>query len=388
MAHHSSRATHRPHLVSPLLWLLLLIQLPLHFSCTREDQPPPREVIRPVKLLRISSEGDVIQRSYPGSVRAARRVDLSFQVGGPLIELLADEGQEVQQGQTLARIDPRNFATDLRNAEGQLARAHASLVSAKSEYDRIMRIRNSDPGAASESMLVKRKEAVDTITADIASLTALVESAKNNLNDTNLKAPFDGIVSRRYVDNFQEIRAQEPILSLDYLGNIEIVVDIPETLMARVNNQRPIDLVAEFAAFPGKRYPLSTKEFSTRADASTQTYQIVLEMERPKDINILPGMTATVTGSTISTPSHTASFVIPAYAITANDNGTAQVWIVDEKNMTVHSRPVTTGSLSGHDSITIKKGLENGDVIAITGVSMLKDGMKIRDLARVEGYGK
>jgi hypothetical protein len=91
-----------------------------------------------------------------------------------------------------------------KNAEGQLARASANLRSARSEYDRIKRIRQSDPGAASESMLVQRLEAVDTARADIAALTASVQAAQNRLDDTNLTAPFDGYISKRYVENFRK----------------------------------------------------------------------------------------------------------------------------------------------------------------------------------------
>ncbi|SHO50373.1 efflux RND transporter periplasmic adaptor subunit [Desulfopila aestuarii] len=379
---------HSQRFLPYLATLVALSLLPLLLSCSQEQPPPPREVIRPVKLLKIVTDNEIVQRSYPGRVRAAKRVDLSFQVGGPLIEMLVDEGQEVKQGQILARIDPRNFETNLRNAEGQLAKAQAALRSAESEYDRILRIRKSDPGAASESMLVKRKEAVDTITADIHSLSASVESAKNSLSDTYLKASFDGIVSKRYVDNFQEVRPQESIVSLDQLGKIEIIVDIPETLMARLKTNRQVNIIAEFAAAPGKQFELTAKEFSTRADVTTQTYQIVLEMERPADLNILPGMTATVRGSTPAASGTVDSFIIPAYAIFASDSGKAQVWVVNEKEMTVHSRPVTTGSLVGQDGITITEGLQTGEVIAVTGVTMLKEGMKIRDLAKVEGYGK
>lgn len=371
------------------LQILLLMVVAMWFpGCSRDKQAEVREVIRPVKMLTIVSDDEVVQRSYPGRVRAARRVDLSFQVGGPLIELPVDEGQEVKKGEVLARIDPRDFETNLRNAEGQLAKAYAALRSAKSEYDRIKRIRDADPGAASESMLVKRQEAVDTILADIASLTASVEAARNSLDDTYLRASFDGFISKRYAENFQEVRPQEPILSLDFLDKLEIIVDIPETLMAQLQNNQHLEIFAEFAAAPGKQYDLSAKEFSTRADAATQTYQIVLEMDRPDDINILPGMTTTVQRITSFAEKGSNTFTIPAYAVFADDTGKPQVWVVNQQEMTVHRRPIQTGELVGEDGIEITDGLQSGEVIAVTGVTLLQEGMKVRDLAQVEGYGK
>lgn len=378
----------RRSLKPTVLAIFLLTLLPLLISCSEEQPPAPREVIRPVKLLTISSDTEVIQRSYPGRVRAAKRVDLSFQVDGPLIEVLVDEGQEVEQDQVLARINPRDFETDLQNTIGQLAKAEAALRRAESEYDRIVRIRKSDPGAASEAMLVKRKEAVDEANAEIISLTARVESARNSLDDTSLTAPFDGVISKRYVDNFQEIRAKDPIFSLDHLGKVEVIVDLPETIVARVKQNQELNIIAEFAAAPGKQFTLTPKEFSTRADATTQTYQIVLEMDRPDDLTILPGMTATVKGSPAKPMQTNDVFIIPALAVVAGDAGSATVWVLDSQAMTVHARQVTTGELVGNQDITITSGLENGEVIAVTGVNMLREGMKVRDLTEVEGYAK
>ena len=378
----------RRSLKSTAFAIFLLTVLPLLSSCSEEQPPPPREVIRPVKLLPISTDTQVIHRSYPCRVRAARRVDLSFQGDGPLIEILVDEGQEVKQDQVLARINPRDFETDLQNIRGQLAKAQATLRSAESEYDRIVRIRKSDPGAASEAMLVKRKEAMDEATADIISLTSQVESAQNSLNDTSLTAPFDGVISKRYVDNFQEVRAKDPIFSLDHLGKVEVIVDLPETIVARVRQNQELNIIAEFAAAPGKQYQLTPKEFSTRADATTQTYQIVLEMDRPDDITILPGMTATVKGSSAKPQDKSDQFVIPALAVVAGESGSPTVWVLDSQAMTVHARQVTTGDLVGNQDITITDGLKSGEVIAVTGVNMLREGMKVRDLAEVEGYAK
>ncbi len=368
--------------------VLLLTLLFLFIGCKEEEKPEIRQVVRPVKMMQVVAEDNILNRSYPGRVRAAKRVDLAFQVGGPLIELQVDEGQEVKKGELLARIDPRNFKTDLLNAEGRLARANASLSSAQSEYDRIKRIRQADPGAASESMLVRRLEAVATASADIAALTASVQAAQNRLDDTRLTAPFDGYISKRHVENFQEVRAQEPIFSLDFLSQLEIIVDIPETIMASLQGQQRLDLYAEFAAAPGRQFPLSTKEYSTRADSTTQTYQIVLVMDQPDDINILPGMTATVNGSFLLHNSDSAALFIPAHAVFAGNTGESQVWVVDMETMTVHLRAVQTGELLGEDNISIEGGLEAGDVVVLTGVTLLREGMQVRDLSQLEGYGK
>lgn len=364
---------------------LLAVFMVLFFSgCggKAEEEVMP-EVIRPVKIMTVASTDEALQRRYPGIVRAAKRADLAFQVEGTLRQLLADEGQEVKEGQLIAQLDQRDFENSLRSAQGQLARVKAALESAQSEYDRILRIQKQDPGAASESMVVKRREAVDQSRAEIDSAQAAVNAAQDKLGYTTLRAPFGGVVSKRHVDNFQEVRAKQAIVSLDDISFLEILVDLPEIVVASIresDRKAGTEALAhaEFAAAHGQEYRLKVKEFATRADPKTQTYQVVFQMERPKDVLILPGMTATVVGEPPASRKPGAFFVIPAVAVFADEQGQSNVWVVDKEKMTVTRRKVTTGHLTGEASIQITGGIDSGETIATSGVSQLREGMTVK----------
>jgi RND family efflux transporter MFP subunit len=140
--------------------------------------------------------------------------------------------------------------------------------------------------------------------------------------------------------------------------------------------------VAEFAAAPGRQFPLTIKEYATRADPRTQTYQVTLQMPRPKGINILPGMTATVHGSPPVEQKGDDRFVVPAIAVFADEAGTSHVWVVDKDTMKVHKRKVTSGDLTGTDSIRIIDGLRPGEMIAVAGASQLREGMQVRAMGK------
>ena len=355
-------------------------------SCGKEEvEAPPKEVARPVKMISVTSAGPMQKFSFPGTVRASQRVDLSFMVPGPLVELPINEGQNVKQGDLIARIDPKDFKTRLREAEGQLAKAKAALDRAKTEYSRIVRIQKQDPGAASESMVDRRRAAVDAARAQVESLKAAVDGARNQLGYTYLRAAFTGIIAKRYVDNFQDVRAKQPIVSLQDVSHIEILIDLPEMLMAKIKKGTTLSF-AEFVSAPGKKYELTKKEISTQADPKTQTYQVVLLMKAPEGVRILPGMTANVTLYTLLGKSTGEQFLIPAIAVFADDEGNSNVWVVDEKTMKVHKQKVTTGELVGTDSIRIISGLKSGQRIAVSGVAQLQEGMKVRNLAELDDY--
>jgi RND family efflux transporter MFP subunit len=364
-------------LALPLLVLLLT-------SCSRKEDPVAQEqVVRPVKMMTVTSSTDALRRKFPGVVRAAKRADLAFQVGGSLKQLPVEEGQEIKEGQLIGQLDQKDFQNNLRNAQGQLAKAEAALKSAQSEYERILRIRKQDPGAASESMVVKRQKAMDQAKAEVESARAAVDAAQDKLGYTTLRAPFAGVISKRYVDNFQEVRAKQAIVSLDDISSLEILVDLPEIVVASIRESdkeigSEARAHAEFAAAPDAEYPLRIKEFATRADPRTQTYQVVFQMKRPEDLLILPGMTATVVGEPPVSGETGDFFVIPAIAVFADDQGKSQVWVVDKETMTAQRRGVTTGDLTGEANIQITEGLRSGDTVAVSGVSQIREGMKVK----------
>jgi RND family efflux transporter MFP subunit len=276
----------------------------------------------------------------------------------------------------IARIDPRDFEAALREAKGRLAQVQAALERAKSDYERIVRIREKDPGAASESMLERRREAVDSAKAEIQSARAAVDAAQLNLSYTDLRAPFEGIVSKRYVNNFQEVQAKQPVVSLDDVNHLEILVDMPENIMAVVKEEQGSAYV-EFPTAPDRQFPLTLKEFATRADSQSQTYQVVFEMPQPEDLNVFPGMSGTVTGVWETEETEEQVSTIPAAAVDTAPDGGNYVWVVDPAEKVVRKRPVQVGRVAGTTDIVILEGLAGGETLVGAGVTRLREGMKV-----------
>ena len=362
----------------------LSVMLILFFTaCGKKEEAVTEEVIRPIKTTIVAAGADSTGITLPGKVRAAQRVELAFkEVGGRLIELpiAGREGQQVKDGDLLARIDPRDFQTKLRNVQGRLKEAIASLDLANAEYDRVKRIQQQDPGAISGVDIDRKREAVNAMQGRIKSLKAEVAAARDRLNYTHLKAPFTGLIARRYVDNFQNVKPKEPILALEDISHVELLIDVAENVMAVARNEgeEALNSVAEFPTAPGKKFPLELKEYGTKADQATQTYQVVLQMPQPEGISILPGMTATVTVSLARNAVMGKAFVIPAIAVLAEPDGKSFVWVVDTKQMSVRKQKVKVGMISGSENIDVTEGLEGGETIAVAGILQLQEGMKVR----------
>jgi len=349
-----------------------LLTLP---GCGRQEVREEEPVVRPVKTLIVGAAAD-IERSFPGRVEASDQVNLSFRVGGQLIEFPVREGQMIRKDQLAARLDPRDFQIRVDSATAEFDRAEADLQRISALYEK---------DAVSKAQLDQAKA-----TRDVAK--AAMDDAETNLGYTYLRAPFAGRIGETLVENFEDVRAKEPILSLVNIVQIDIIVDVPESIVATARTLQDQEaggsFGARFEAAPGRVFDLRVKEVAAQADSRTQTYRVTLTMPQPEGINILPGMTATVMRFGAEVDAAISGIVIPAIAVFSDAAGAPQVWVIDRQTMTVSRRAVTTGDLTGTDSIRIRDGLSGGEMIAVTAVTQLRNGMQIRPLSELEGYDR
>jgi RND family efflux transporter MFP subunit len=333
-----------------------------------EEEPP---LIRPLKTMVVGDVGPGGGRKYPGKVSANQEVDLSFEVPGKLAEIKVKKGDQVKQGALLARLDDRDYRNDLDSAEAELKRAQA-------QYERVKEA--AAVQAVSQQDLTDAKAAYDKA-------LATVRIKKKALEDTKIYARFDGVIANRFVENFENIQAKQPILSLQDVKNVEIRVNVPESRVAQSVRKMKGELkfTAEFDFLPGKEFDVALKEFTTEADPITQTFQATFVMPSPKEATILPGMTVTIVeqskgGERKNVPPPT-EFSVPLDAVPIDGSGQYYAWLVKPVEgspgvFSVHRQDVEVGPMSG-DNILIKTGLSAGDRMALAGVHLLQENQRV-----------
>jgi len=392
-------------------------------------------VIRPAKLYEVRTVGEAVARSYAGVVKAAAEVDLSFRVAGPLVKLPIQRGQEVQAGDLIAQIDPRDFETrlasvtsaleeaqarlaamkagereevilrienkvraakaDLENAEIELGRYQKLLdeqVVSQSEFDAVKLRRDTaqEAMAAAEQELAQakkgaRQEDIDAQEATIRGLQAQRLEAENALADTNLVAPFAGLIAKQFVENFQEVRAKEPIVSLQDVSHVEVVADIPEAVVAVVSRELVDKLVVTFASLPGRSFEAEFKEMETEADARTRTYAVTVMMPAPQDVHLLKGMPAELHVTLKAQAPQEEGVLVPVTAVFSDASGNPHVWtarpaagadgVFDVKEVAVE-----VGMMSG-SQLVVTAGLKGGETIVSAGVHFLDAESQVTRLA-------
>jgi RND family efflux transporter MFP subunit len=214
-----------------------------------------------------------------------------------------------------------------------------------------------------------------------------VVEANIQLADSTLRAPYDGVIAQRFVEEKQNITAKAPVVRFQDVDEIEVNVDVPETIMAAdIRRADIVRLLAEFSGTPGLQFPAQIREIAQVADPVTQTFKVRVAVKSQPDVRVLPGMTATVTLTYRRASILGNRILVPITAVFKQPTGEQVVWVLNADG-TVSARPVKVGTATG-DQLEILEGVRPGDRVVAAGVRFLRDGMKVRDLGDALGGGQ
>lgn len=387
---------------------------------------------RPAKVVTVNMTESEVVRSYPAIVLPSDEVELSFRVGGPVVELPIRAATSVETGDVIARIDPRDFERQIAQLESQrdqaeaqlsalrigarpeeisalkaaVASAEAQLLQAQEQAERTrtltergvastaqlendlaaLRVAQANLRAQQEQLAIGetggRPEDIDAAEAGIRGLDAQIQIARDQLDDATLRAPFPGIIARRYIDDFSLVQPGQSIALLQNLAVVHLKFDVPgpDVTALSANGQNNIRNKVVFDALPNEVFEGEIVEFSVQADSATQTYRGRVAVTSPDKTVILPGMVGRVISSA---PGHTPKLLAPLTAIAAAPDSSAFVWVVDQDN-TVREQPISIGEAEG-DMVEVLSGLEPGTMIVAAGVSHLISGMSVRPVTQIGG---
>lgn len=334
------------------------------------------DLARPAKLYHVPNPEEQLLRRFPAKVQAAEQAALAFRVAGELQSLPAQAGQEVETGDVLARLDPSDYRikVDDRRARYQLAKA---------QFERIEGLFRQQQVSQSQ---------FDQAKAELDISAAALQAAETDLSYTILKAPFKGEIAEVYTDNHQPVAAGRTVIMLQARDQLEIKIQVPENLMARIaksDRSAHYHPEVEFEALTGQRFIATYKEHTAQADPATGSFTTTLTLPRPPGLNVLPGMSASVYVDLkqVLADQPTLLMVPSASVLQAAEqqegSSEASVWVV-AADMTLERRSVSIGRITSQ-GIEIASGLQAGETILAAGVHQAKVGMRVRPWVRERG---
>lgn len=332
-------------------------------ACEAPPPPAPQgEVVRPVPVHVVSAAAADDKLLFPGRIRSARRAELAFNVPGFLAQFALNEGQNVKAGQVVARLDDAVFKARVAAARAEFERASTDL----GRYQRLW-----------ENELAVARSEVDDRVSKLAVARTNLAAAEQDLADTVLRAPFDGVITRRRMETYASVQSRQPIADYQDLRALEVVIHVPERVFRSATPRR--DAVAVFEGQDDRPVALTLKSFTAEADPQTQTFEIVLGLKAlPTGMTILPGMSATVMPFDPPGERGGSARSIPLAAVSSAGTAQPSVWVVAEDG-TVSARAVSLGEVQG-DRIVVLDGLADGERVVTAGLQSLRAGMKVRVL--------
>jgi RND family efflux transporter MFP subunit len=346
---------------------------------------------QPVRASTVPGAGSVLDAS--GYVVARRLATVSSKITGRMVELDIEEGEHVQAGQIIARLDDTNSRAafdqaraELEFAKAGLAQTEVNLANAQRDYDRQLSL--VPQHFVSQAAVDNSRTTLDALRAELATQRSNIDVAasglaiaQRNLDDTIVHAPFSGVVTVKAAQPGEIVSpisagggfTRTGIGTIVDMDSLEIQVDVNENFINRVESGQSVD--AKLNAYPDWHIPAHVIAIIPTADRSKGTVTVRIGLDR-KDPRILPEMGVRVAflAATAAAETGPSGVRIPRRAVDAS-GPTGIVFVVHDTRL--ERRAVKLGA-ADDDGVIVLTGLGAGERVAVGDFKELKNGAAVR----------
>ena len=336
-----------------------------------EDAQKVVEPIRAVKTITVTELASGQVHKYSGIVQATDTSILSFEVGGNVKQVKVKLGTQVKRGQIIAILDKQPYVLAVQAKEASLARAKADMEKDRLEFVRKKTLYGQKwvAKAAYDQALASYESAK----SNVKYTTSRLNLAKRDLSKTVLKAPFDGVIAKKYVNPHMEVGAGQKLFDINASGALEAALEIPETVISEIVIGKPVSIT--LPTKPGVLVKGRVTEVSSVAGKGNSFPVNVALIDPPSGLRA--GMTVEAT-LVFKERSAESGYLVPFSAIApGEETRQGYVFVFDPQTSTVKKTKIRGQGVQGNLAI-IHEGIKAGDVIAVAGVSFLYDGQKVK----------
>jgi RND family efflux transporter MFP subunit len=318
--------------------------------------------------------------SANGYVVARTKASVSAKIAGRLEYLGASEGSRVRRNEIIARIESSVYRAQVESARAQIAEVEAQLVQARRDHERAKKLRAQE--LISTADLENAETRVNVLDAGLGTAKAQQRLAEASLENTLVRAPFDGTVLRKDAEVGEIVApasaggglTRTAIVTMADLSTLEVEVDVNEAYIAQIKNGQPASITLD--AYSDTSFAGRVRQVVPTADRQKATVLVKVSI-LDRDPRILPEMGAKVVF--VTDPAAPAAALpvrvsLPAAAI-VRDGGAAKVWLVVDGK--AESRTVELGRQSD-TGVEIRSGLSGGESVVLEPPAGLVNGAAVR----------
>ena len=317
------------------------------------EAPAPKAEAVPVEVAAVARRP--ISASYSGTanLEAPAEAQVVAKTSGVMLQLLAEEGDQVKAGQVLARIDPDRPRLEMERARAQVRKL-------ENNYRRAREL--------AESKLVSTEQA-EQIRYDLEAARAAYELAQLELSYTNVVAPISGVIAQRMAKPGNLIQLNSSLFRIVDDSRLEAVLNVPERDLATMKAGLSVHMAVD--AMPGEVFEGEIDRVSPVVDAGSGTFRVVTAF--PGNGGLRPGMFGRIQ---VIYDQRKDALTVPRAALLEDAGETAVFAVREKKAVRV---PIEVGHLSG-DLAEVRKGLVEGDQVVTAGKITLRDGADVEVL--------
>lgn len=333
-----------------------------------------KEVIPPVYYQIVGQTSNSKLFSFPGVIQSSQEPRLSFKVAGTIEKIAVKLGDTLRRGAVIATIDNSDYAVNYNRSLSGLKGAEANFVAAKAAFGRVEKMYIN--GNVSLSDYEKAKLQFESAESMKISTSLQVDAARNQLDYTYLRAPFDGVVTSLFIKEREMASPGVPIAVLSGLSVAEVKTSVPESVVGKINRGDSVKVYLN--SLPEKKYSGVIKELSL-GTANTSAYPVIIKLDKSSN-ELFSGMTVTVEIVAKKSEAFIGEYIIDADAV-GHDYSGDHVYIAVKDSLKdiyhVSKRSVTLGELR-EEGYLVLDGLNKDEIVITAGLSYLYEGKKVR----------
>lgn len=337
----------------------------------KATQEEPKLPIKAFKVGRFNYEDSL---NALGTMKGAVEFKLSFEIPGVVNSINYREGERYEEGALLISLKQDDVLLRLQKSQAQQKKAETSLALANeklNEHTRLFEI-----GAIPKTTLDKVKLEVDSATYDVEAAQLEVKANESVLEKSNLYAPTDGMIGELMVEEGENITPNTLLGSHVQVDYVEAEFGIVERDVSRV--QLGLKARVYVDAQPDKVFEGVVDNIQPVVTGTSRTATAQIRIENPEGL-LLPGMFARIR---IVLFSKQNTIVVPTETVQGGE-GDSWVYVVDEATELVSKRPIQIG-YERPDYVQVDVGLEEGELVALSGFDRLEEGAKVRIIEKQE----
>ncbi len=352
---------------------IIVLAITANLTACGERVPPqtkPHEVL--VSTVRNLSREYVW--TYTAIVRARYESDQGFRTGGKVVARMAEVGQKVTAGQSLAHLDPADYELADRSAENQLQAAQVDAEQAASDEARLRRLLADHSVSVADHE--RQKARSDAATARLTQALHQLDLARNRMKHTTLIAEFEGVITSIRFEVGQVVSQGTPVITVASLSELDVVANLPEAMVDSVDSMAA---TATFSGAPALTIPLRLRELSPVASTQTRTYQArfsILDMSPTTRQALHLGMKAHLH---LTQKTGQLAAVLPATAVWKVD-GKNMIWQVNDTENKLIARPVEVIRYTGETVLV--QGLSDGAKVVSAVIHKMRSGLTVIPVER------